>query len=80
MSSIDKEIFIKEKKTKKSKMIATIVAGVVITVATIGLVVGLVVGVRGAAQAKVDRIQAEGRKFDDQMSEQARKNLIDSFE
>ena len=80
MSSIDTEIFIKEKKTKKSKMIATIVAVSVIAVATIGLVVGLVVGVRGAAQAKVDRIQAEGRKFDDQMSEQARKNLIDSFE
>ena len=51
MSSIDKEIFIKEKKTKKSKMIATIVAVSVIAVATIGLVVG----VSGPAQAKVDR-------------------------
>ena len=80
MSSIDKKTLPKRKKTKKSTVIATIVAGSVITVATIGLVVGLVVGVRGAAQAKVDRIQAEGRKFDDQMSEQARKNLIDSFE
>ena len=51
MSSIDTEIFIKEKKTKKSKVIATIVAGSVIAVATIGLVVG----VSGPAQAKVDR-------------------------
>ena len=51
MSSIGKKIFTKEKKTKKSKVIATIVAGSVITVATIGLVVGL----SGPTQAKVDR-------------------------
>ena len=51
MSSTDKKNFTKEKKTKKSMVIATIVAGSVITVATIGLVVG----VSGAAQAKVDR-------------------------
>ena len=47
MSSIGKKIFTKEKKNKKSKVIATIVAGSVITVATIG--------VSGATQAKVDR-------------------------
>ena len=51
MSSIDTEILTKEEKNKKSKVIATIVAGSVITVATIGLVVG----VSGAAQTKVDR-------------------------
>lgn len=51
MSSIGKKIFTKEKKNKKSKVIATIVAGSVITVATIGLVLG----VSGATQAKVDR-------------------------
>ena len=51
MSSIDKKTLPKRKKTKKSKVIATIVAGSVITVATIGLVVGL----SGPAQAKVDR-------------------------
>ena len=51
MSSIDKKNFTKEKKNKKSTVIATIVAGSVITVATIGLVVG----VSGPAQAKVDR-------------------------
>ena len=75
MSSIGKKIFTKEKKNKKSKVIATIVAGSVITVATIGLVVGLVVGVRGAAQAKVDRTQAEADRIADQISEQARKNF-----
>ena len=51
MSSIDKKTLPKRKKTKKSTVIATIVAGSVITVATIGLVVG----VSGAAQTKVDR-------------------------
>ena len=51
MSSIDKKTLPKRKKTKKSTVIATIVAGSVIAVATIGLVVG----VSGPAQAKVDR-------------------------
>ena len=64
-------------KTKKSKMIATIVAVSVIAVATIGLVVGLVVGVSG--QITHER-QAEADRIADQISEQARKNLIDSFE
>ena len=49
MSSIGKKIFTKEKKTKKSNVIATIVAWSVISVATVGLVVGL------SGQAKVDR-------------------------
>ena len=51
MSSIGKKIFTKEKKTKKSNVIATIVAWSVISVATVGLVVGL----SGPTQAKVDR-------------------------
>jgi len=51
MSSIDKKNFTKEKKTKKSNVIATIVAWSVISVATVGLVVGL----SGPTQAKVDR-------------------------
>ena len=64
MSSIDKEIFIKEKKTKKSKMIATIVAVSVIAVATIGLVVGLVVGKGWQIKHEV---QAEGDRIADQL-------------
>lgn len=51
MSSIGKKIFTKEKKTKKSNVIATIVTWSVISVATVGLVVGL----SGSAQGKVDR-------------------------
>lgn len=77
MGSIDKEIFIKEKKTKKSKVIATIVAGSVITVATIGLVVG----VSGAVQAKSDRAvdqlskpnPDELNKFDETLNSISRK-------
>ena len=78
MSSIGKKIFTKEKKNKKSKVIATIVAGSVITVATIGLVVG----VSGATQAKVDRNvdqlsktnPDQRNKFDETLNSISRKN------
>lgn len=78
MSSIGKKIFTKEKKNKKSKVIATIVAGSVITVATIGLVLG----VSGATQAKVDRNvdqlsktnPDQRNKFDETLNSISRKN------
>ena len=78
MSSIGKKIFTKEKKTKKSKVIATIVAGSVISVATVGLIVGL----SGPAQAKVDRNVDQlsktnldqRNKFDETLNSISRKN------
>ena len=84
MSSIGKKIFTKEKKTKKSTVIATIVAGSVITVATIGLVVGL----SGPAQAKVDRNvdqlsktnPDQRNKFDETLNSTSRKNTSEKKE
>ncbi len=68
----------KEKVTKKKNVIATIVAGSVITVATIGLVVGL----SGPTQAKVDRNvdqlsktnPDQRNKFDETLNSISRKN------
>lgn len=78
MSSLGKKTFTKEKTTKKSNVITTIVAWSVISVATVGLVVGL----SGPAEAKVDRNvdqlsktnPDQLNKFDETLNSISRKN------
>lgn len=77
MSSIDTKNFIKDKKPKKSTVIATIVAGSVITVATIGLAVGVSEATQARTERNVDKLSKTNpvqlNEFDETLNSISRK-------